>query len=261
MRRDMTSYALIFFTLLMLSVGFAQQASVTAVPNLVRYGGTLRDAQSAPLSSSAVGVTFAIYRQQDGGAPVWMETQSVATDAGGNYTVLLGSTTATGLPADLFSQQEQRWLGVQVQGQEEQARVLLVSVPYAFKAHEAETLGGKSISDFVLANGASSTANGSTAGHASSSPANDPATTTEGIRKGAASDGPTNFSGSTTDQIVGVTQSGSGVGVNASAPSKGVVGTATSTSGRLSEWRAGRPAQADTAFTAMSPLPPERPWA
>ena len=61
-------------------------------------------------------MTFAIYKQQDGGAPIWMETQNVASDATGNYSVLLGSTTATGLPADLFSQQEQRWLGVQVRG-------------------------------------------------------------------------------------------------------------------------------------------------
>ncbi len=80
-----------------------------------------------------------------------METQNVTPDASGQYSVLLGSTTATGLPSDLFSQEEQRWLGVQVQGQAEQPRVLLVSVPYAFKAHEAETLAGKSISDFVLA--------------------------------------------------------------------------------------------------------------
>ena len=34
--------------------------------------------------------------------------------------------------------------------------MLLVSVPYAFKAHEAETLGGKSVSDFVLANNSAS---------------------------------------------------------------------------------------------------------
>ena len=40
-------------------------------------------------------------------------------------------------------------------------------------------------------------------------------------------DGPTNFSGSTTDQIVGVTQSGTGVAINATADSKAIVGTAT----------------------------------
>ncbi len=80
-----------------------------------------------------------------------METQNVTPDANGQYNVILGSTTATGLPDDLFSQQEQRWLGVQVQGEAEQARVLLVSVPYAFKAHEAETLGGMPASAFVKA--------------------------------------------------------------------------------------------------------------
>jgi len=232
MSRNTPSVALVVFTLVMVSVGFTQQASVTTVPNLVRYGGTLRDAQGAPIASATTGVTFAIYKQQDGGAPVWMETQTVALDANGNYSALLGSTTAAGLPSDLFSQEEQRWLGVQVQGQAEEPRVLLVSVPYAFKAHEAETLGGMSVSDFVLANGASSAASGSSAGQVSPSGVNNiPAS--NGTRKGAASDGPTNFSGSTTDQIVGVTQSGSGVGVNASAPSKGVVGTATATSGTV----------------------------
>jgi trimeric autotransporter adhesin len=138
--------------LLLVSISSAQQTSTTAVPNLVRYSGTLKDAQGAALSSStAVGVTFSIYKQQDGGASVWMETQNVTPDAIGQYSVVLGSTTSTGLPDDLFLQQEQRWLGVQVQGQAEQARVLLVSVPYAFKAHEAETLGGLPASAFVKA--------------------------------------------------------------------------------------------------------------
>jgi hypothetical protein len=36
-------------------------------------------------------------------------------------------------------------------GLEEQPRVLLVSVPYAMKAGDAETLGGKPLSAFVLA--------------------------------------------------------------------------------------------------------------
>ena len=150
MRRFSALVVIALATLLFVSNCSAQQTSPTAVPNLIRYGGTLKDARGAPIAA-ATGVTFAIYKQQDGGAAVWMETQNVTPDAGGNYSVLLGSTTATGLPSDLFSQEEQRWLGVQVQGQAEQPRVLLVSVPYAFKAHEAETLGGKTISDFVLA--------------------------------------------------------------------------------------------------------------
>ena len=152
MRHFRVTIAFAFSMLLLISTISAQQAATTSVPNLIRYSGTLKDAQGAASTAPAVvGVTFAIYKQQDGGASVWQETQNVSLDASGQYSVILGSTTATGLPDDLFSQQEQRWLGIQVQGQEEQARVLLVSVPYAFKAHEAETLGGLPASAFVQA--------------------------------------------------------------------------------------------------------------
>ena len=158
------SVLVVLFSLLVLSaVSRAQQPATSAVPNLIRYSSTLKDASGAALPATTVGVTFSIYKQQDGGAPVWMETQNVTTDASGNYNVLLGSTTATGLPGDLFSQQEQRWLEVEVQGAAAQPRVMMVSVPYAFKAHEAETLGGKSVSDFMLANGTNSTASGGSA--------------------------------------------------------------------------------------------------
>lgn len=230
MPRLKKSLAIAVSTLLLVSAGFAQQASITSVPNLIRYGGALKDEQGAAVASGTTGVTFAIYKQQDGGAPVWMETQNVTTDAGGNYSVLLGSTTATGLPSDLFSQQEQRWLGVEVEGPLEQPRVLLVSVPYALKAHEAETLSGRSISDFVLANDADSSAVSTTSASQALSSTTMLATGAAG-KTGAASQGPTNFSGSTTDQIVGVTQTGTGAGVNATAPVNAVVGTATASNG------------------------------
>jgi hypothetical protein len=151
MRRFSTILVIALSLLFLVSINSAQQTSSTTVPNLIRYSGTLKDAQGAALSSDALGVTFTIYKQQDGGAAVWLETQNVTPDANGQYSVVLGSTTAKGLPSDLFSRQEERWLGVQVQGQAEQARVLLVSVPYAFKAHEAETLGGLPASAFVKA--------------------------------------------------------------------------------------------------------------
>src|SRR6202050_5201877 len=63
---------------------------------------------------------------------------------------MLGSTTSQGLPADLFASGEARWLGVQAQGQTEQPRTLLMSVPYALKALDAETVGGKPASSFML---------------------------------------------------------------------------------------------------------------
>src|SRR6266478_5336898 len=131
------------------------------VPRLVKFAGTLKDELGKPRTGVA-GVTFAIYKEQEGGAALWLETQNVELDEQGRYTVLLGSTKSEGLPLELFTAGEPRWLGVQANlpKEVEQPRVLLVSVPYALKASDADTLGGKSVSSFVLA----SPATGSGAG-------------------------------------------------------------------------------------------------
>jgi hypothetical protein len=50
----------------------------------------------------------------------------------------------------LFLSGAGRWLGVAVQGEAEQPRIMLVTVPYALKAREADTLAGKTATDFVL---------------------------------------------------------------------------------------------------------------
>jgi hypothetical protein len=129
----------------------ASSASATAleVPRLIKFSGTLLDTQDRPMAGP-VGVSFALHAQQAGGAALWLETQNVTPDAHGSYTVLLGANSANGVPAELFASGEARWLEVQVERQAEQPRVLLVSVPYALKAKDAETLGGKPLSSFVL---------------------------------------------------------------------------------------------------------------
>jgi hypothetical protein len=119
-----------------------------AVPPLIRVSGTL------PNMRGTVGVNFALYAEQTGGAPLWMESQNVTPNEKGRYTIYLGVNHASGVPLDLFASGEARWLGVQPEGQAEQARVELVSVPYALKAAkaaDAETLGGYPLSAFVLA--------------------------------------------------------------------------------------------------------------
>ena len=129
------------------------EATVTVpqgpVPRLVRFTGVLQSIQEES-RAGIVGVTFALYKEQEGGAPLWVETQNVELDADGRYTVLLGATKTEGLPEELFLSSEARWLGIQMKGEKEQ-RVLLVAVPYAFKAADAETLGGKPVSAFLLA--------------------------------------------------------------------------------------------------------------
>ncbi len=129
--------------------GPTPQSSVATVPRLVNFSGTAFAAHGHPASSA--GVTFAIYREATGGAPLWIETQTVSVDSAGHFTALLGATKPAGLPLDLFTSGEARWLGVRVDNNEEQQRILLLSVPYALKAADAETVGGLPPSAFVLA--------------------------------------------------------------------------------------------------------------
>jgi len=128
----------------------ATSSTTTVVPQLVNFSGKATDAQGKPVSGIA-GITFSIYKDQYEGAPLWMETQNITADAEGNYTVQLGATKPQGLPLDLFSSGEARWLGVRINNGEEQPRVLLLSVPYALKAADAQTLGGLPASAFALA--------------------------------------------------------------------------------------------------------------
>ena len=151
---------------LTVSIGFAQPASPSAagtastVPRLVNFSGTLKD-DSGHAMSGVVGVTFNLYKDQEGGAPLWMETQNVQPDKAGRYSVMLGSASGEGLPRGIFEAGEPRWLGVQVNGQAEQPRVQLLSVPYALKAADAETIGGLPASAFARATQGSHTqANG-----------------------------------------------------------------------------------------------------
>src|SRR5579872_1588 len=132
-----------------LPITFAQQSSAS-IPALVNFSGVLTDNTGKPLTN-VVGVTFSLYKDQQGGSPLWIETQNVQPDKAGHYSVTLGATTSQGLPGDLFSSGEARWLCVQAQGQSEQPRVMLLSVPYAMKAGDAATVGGLPPSAFVLA--------------------------------------------------------------------------------------------------------------
>jgi hypothetical protein len=126
-----------------------QVSSDPVVPPIVRFTGVVY-ADGKP-ASGPVEVTFSLYSAQQGGAALWMESQRVQADGLGNYAAELGSTAQKGLPATLFAAGEARWLGVRVEGQSEQPRVMLLAVPYALKAGDAETLGGLPASAFLLA--------------------------------------------------------------------------------------------------------------
>ena len=143
-------------TVLLCSLFNAAQQSVTAatnatVPPLIPFSSVATDEGGSSLSG-VVNITFSLYAGQQGGAPLWTETQNnIQLDPTGHYSVQLGITQPNGVPTTLFTTTEARWLGVRIAEQVEQPRVLLLSVPYALKAGDAATIGGLPPSAFVLA--------------------------------------------------------------------------------------------------------------
>ena len=49
----------------------------SSVPHLVQFSGIATDVNGKPLSGT-VGITFLLYREEQGGAPLWIENQNVA---------------------------------------------------------------------------------------------------------------------------------------------------------------------------------------
>jgi hypothetical protein len=161
LRRNLFPLALSSFVVLPWAASQTVESATTivaasapsAVPPLVPYTSAALDAQGRPLPNPA-SITFLIFKDQTGGEPLFAETQSVVLDPTGHYKVNLGATLPNGIPAELFSTGEVRWLEVQVAGQAPQPRVLLASVPYALKAGDAATLGGLPASAYALAGSA-----------------------------------------------------------------------------------------------------------
>jgi hypothetical protein len=195
-------------------------ATVAAVPRLIKFNGAVRDARGEPLGNVAVRLAFSVYEEQTGGAALWAEAQVVQVDEQGHYAVLLGATRADGLPVELFPAGKARWLGVQVEGRDEDARVLLVSVPYALKAEDAAMLGGRQASDFVLGEQLKEEVRTQVA-------AQTPGIATQAVemlvsnppKAPAIAEGPSTFTCATTGDCVAVTQSSTGRALRTTATS------------------------------------------
>ena len=64
-------------------VGGAAALTVSgAVPGLINYSSVLKDANGKPISE-VTGVTFLLYKEEQGGAPIWIETQNITPDKRG----------------------------------------------------------------------------------------------------------------------------------------------------------------------------------
>lgn len=98
-----------------------------SVPHFMRFQGKLQDATGA-LLNGAFTLTFRLYEEETGGAPLWSETQQSINIVDGLLDVELGSVTPIDLPFD-----KQYWLGVEVESDGEMIpRFKLATVPYSF---------------------------------------------------------------------------------------------------------------------------------
>ncbi len=147
--RNMWIAAIAWMMFLPAPTAIAEEQTETAAPRLIKFSAVLKDASGLPRAGQVV-MNFALYASQEGGEALWKESQLVNVDEEGNYSIFLGASENEGLPLELFSTGKAQWLGVQADGEEEQARVVLVAVPYALKAADADTVGGTSASSFVL---------------------------------------------------------------------------------------------------------------
>ncbi len=213
----------LLMTLILACLASGQNASMAApngVPQMISYAGVLKDGAGKVVSTTA-GVTFLLYKEDQGGAPLWLETQSVSPDKSGHFTVQLGASSAHGLPSDLFQSGEARWLAVQIAGEAEQPRVLLVAVPYAMKAADAQTLGGLPASAFVLAAPANGTLSSGAAGSVTSGTSSLPPASAVTTNGGTANTLPL-FSTGTDIENSAISQTGSGtiarIGIGTATP-------------------------------------------
>lgn len=119
-------------------VGFVLLGAVPAysqIPPLIRYQGTLVDANNVPIEGSHM-LTFRLYPAATGGSATWTEAQTGVPISRGVFNVLLGQV----VPLTVAFEKEY-WLSVQVDSDGEMSpRQQLTSVPYAVRAKVAEAL-------------------------------------------------------------------------------------------------------------------------
>ena len=86
------SFSIGLVCLFFVGIAQAQESVSTAAelstPRWVQFSGVVKDSLGSP-RAGVVGLTFALYQEQEGGSALWLETQNVALDEQGRYTVLL----------------------------------------------------------------------------------------------------------------------------------------------------------------------------
>lgn len=135
----------------LLALSLAGAAAGPAYPQTpaqsIPVSGLLLDGSGQP-RRGVVSLTVAVYEEEAGGTPLWLERHVTALDADGRYALVLGVQSGP-LPTTIFAEGLARWLGVQADGAVEVRRPLR-AVPYAVAAADTARLGGRAAAEFVI---------------------------------------------------------------------------------------------------------------
>jgi hypothetical protein len=123
---------------------FAASSASADIPRKINYQGRLLDKDTGEPLVGSHSLTFVLYEDCCSSTnPVWSESQTVTADSLGVISVILGAT-----PIDI-SFDVPCWLEVQVDGEILSPRREIVSVPYAFRASDADLLDGNDADAFA----------------------------------------------------------------------------------------------------------------
>ena len=236
----------VLLSLLSATVLCAQQSPTpppNSVPRVIPVSGVFVPANGEP-AGRVETATVAIYTEQEGGTPIWQETQRVTVDERGRYALLLGATQPGGIPASVTASGAE-WLGILFEwpGEVERPRVRLTSVPYALRSADADTLAGRPASDYLLA------ASAGTTPHPASDPHNSVATPTGELP------GTPNFLAKYVDASnvgpAAVYESGGFVGIGTSTPFDNLHVRFTNTGGTMTGFAVQNLGNTATSYSGM----------
>jgi len=120
-------------------------AGAAAIPLKINYQGKLVDGLGMPLGGAHDAV-FRLYDAPVSGTMLWSDSATVASDADGIFSVVLGGDhpMVTGLG-------DSCWLEIEIDGEILVPRREMVSVPYALRAAAADSLDGLTAEAFAAA--------------------------------------------------------------------------------------------------------------
>ncbi|HQL24922.1 MAG TPA: hypothetical protein PKY95_10940, partial [candidate division Zixibacteria bacterium] len=105
----------------------------SARSEVISYQGRLTDPDGLPIADSLYSMTFSLYADSTGGAPLWQETATVPTYRG-LFVHLLGAVSD--LPSALFADHSALFLQVTLGGADLAPRTRLAAAPSAMVARQ-----------------------------------------------------------------------------------------------------------------------------